>query len=281
MEWRAVLGYERQYEINDIGQIHSKLTGKFLKPYRGDVYLRSKGETRSRKVFEVLCESFGYDPQDCYPKDGDIENATVSNIGSASEFRYISDSEEWKYIPGYEGYYQASVDGKIRSVDRVVPSTRASCKIQILRKGCEMKQYTDLSGYRHVGLSKHGEVKLLLVHRIIATAFIPNPENKSQVNHKDGDKCNNCADNLEWVTRSENMQHAKLNGLWDPYWCGKQSQMTSGRPVICTTTGEVFPSISSAAAKFNMDHESVKDSIRLSKPRKGHRFQYLDSEGGD
>lgn len=69
------------------------------------------------------------------------------------------------------------------------------------------------SGYLFVGLSKNGIPYPKDVHRIVATHFIPNPENKKCVNHKDGNKLNNCVDNLEWCTYSENITHAMKNGL--------------------------------------------------------------------
>lgn len=69
------------------------------------------------------------------------------------------------------------------------------------------------TGYTVVNITCFGGNKKCKVHRLVAKAFIPNPDNKLQVNHKDGDKLNNCVDNLEWVTASENIQHSLKNGL--------------------------------------------------------------------
>lgn len=77
-------------------------------------------------------------------------------------------------------------------------------------------QKTHKQGYKEVNLSNNGITRTLLVHRIVAKAFIPNPHNKPEVNHKDGNKANNHVDNLEWVTVEENNLHAKENGFLKP-----------------------------------------------------------------
>lgn len=106
--------------------------------------------------------------------------------------------EEWKPVPGYEGIYMVSNFGNVISVS--------------LRKNSQpfkpLKLSLCNSGYYKVTLRKNGESSNVMVHRIVAIAFIPNPKHKDQVNHKDGDKLNNMVDNLEWVTRSENQLHA-------------------------------------------------------------------------
>jgi hypothetical protein len=101
-----------------------------------------------------------------------------------------------KPIRGYEDIYSIDADGNVYSyhTNRVI------------------KTKTAKNGYKIICLHKNGKRKWLLVHRLVADAFIENPENKSQVNHKDLDKKNNSVNNLEWVTSSENMQHAKQNG---------------------------------------------------------------------
>lgn len=75
--------------------------------------------------------------------------------------------------------------------------------------GRKIKPQLNGKGYLRVGIGK----KLLFVHRLVADKYVPNPQNKPQINHKDGNKLNNCADNLEWVTNNENRKHAVKNGL--------------------------------------------------------------------
>lgn len=101
-----------------------------------------------------------------------------------------------KGILGYEGLYFATECGKIITTKR-----QGS-------QGGELVQKTDDKGYKRVQLTKNGKQKTFLVHRLIATTYIPNPENKRTVNHKDGNTSNNHTSNLEWATHSEQMVHS-------------------------------------------------------------------------
>lgn len=121
------------------------------------------------------------------------------------------ENEIWKPIKGYEGYYDISNMGNVRVKDRIVYCGRGiNPKI---RKGRIRKQGIYRNGYKKITLSVNGVQSTILIHRLVAIHFIPNPENKPQVNHKDGDKTNNRFDNLEWVTNGENQKHAFMNGL--------------------------------------------------------------------
>lgn len=113
----------------------------------------------------------------------------------------------WKDIEGFEGLYQVSNTGLVKSIRLVGKSKRVR---EIILK--EDKQVTKHSTYLRVTLSKEGKAKRFSVHRLVALAFIPNPENKPFVNHIDNDASNNNVQNLEWVTHSENMIHAEKQG---------------------------------------------------------------------
>lgn len=117
--------------------------------------------------------------------------------------------EIWKDIIGYEGWYVVSNYGRVRSVDRFVNNKCGACRFVI---GQECRQHIDKGGYCRVGLKKNGKHKNAPVHRLVAESFIPNPQNKKQVNHKNGIKTDNSVENLEWVSASENCIH-KYNVL--------------------------------------------------------------------
>lgn len=117
----------------------------------------------------------------------------------------MSDKEIWKDIEGYEGYYQVSNFGNVKSLDRVIEHLRFGfCQ----RKGGLRRLSTDSDGYHRVGLYKDGKGKHFFVHRLVAQAFIPNPESKPEVNHINAVKTDNNVSNLEWVTNIENITHA-------------------------------------------------------------------------
>jgi hypothetical protein len=111
----------------------------------------------------------------------------------------------WKEIKSYEGLYEVSIDGKVRSVDRI---GRCGHHGTLLYKGKELSPAIGTHGYKGLTLSKHGKVKSYLVHRLVASTFCDGCDsNNKEVNHIDGDKLNNHASNLEWVTPSYNTKH--------------------------------------------------------------------------
>lgn len=114
--------------------------------------------------------------------------------------------EEWRDINGFEGIYQVSNHGRIRSLDRV--SLRKDGRTVITKgkliKPCMNKK----DGYLHLILHKYGVMATCYVHRLVALHFVPNPLNLDTVNHKDFNKENNNAENLEWCTQKENVLHS-------------------------------------------------------------------------
>ena len=121
------------------------------------------------------------------------------------ETKTIPAVEEWRPIKGYEGLYEVSNLGQVRSVDRIVINTsRSGNTYKEFKKGKIISQRKTHSGYILVSLHKEGGISDKLVHRVVAIAFIPNPNNLPEVNHKDEDKTNNKASNLEWCDSSYN-----------------------------------------------------------------------------
>lgn len=126
--------------------------------------------------------------------------------------------EVWKDVVGYEGIYQVSNFGKIRSVDRHVTyyNTFANKECVKFLRGKVLKLQVSKHGYYTIcatTLDRDTVRKTISVHRIVAEAFLKNPENKPTVNHKNGNKLDNSVLNLEWATVSENVQHAYDSGL--------------------------------------------------------------------
>lgn len=115
--------------------------------------------------------------------------------------------EIWKEVKGFEGFYEVSNLGRVRSLDRMVLiQKKGRNPYYISCKGIMMKCTIGTNGYREVPLRK-GENRFL-VHRLVAQAFIENPDNLPNVNHIDNNKLNNNVENLEWVTQSRNCYHA-------------------------------------------------------------------------
>ena len=158
--------------------------------------------------------------------------------------------EQWRPVKGYENLYEVSNMGNIRSLNY-----RRTRKTKIL------KPIIDRYGYLSVVLCKNSNQQHKSIHRLVADAFIHNPEGKLEVNHIDGDKTNNKASNLEWSTRSENVQHSYdtnlhelLRGENNPMYGKKHPR---AKKVICITTGEIFNCIAEAGRKYNVAPETI------------------------
>lgn len=118
--------------------------------------------------------------------------------------------EKWKDIEGYEGIYMVSDRGNIKSLDRFIYKKDGKC---CLIRGVVIQLFKTKRGYMQLILHNAGSQKRFFVHRLVAMAFIENPENKEEVNHKNGIKHDNSVHNLEWATRIENHRHASVTGL--------------------------------------------------------------------
>lgn len=120
------------------------------------------------------------------------------------------ENEIWKDIEGFEGYYEISNYGRVKSLPKTMGNKNHLSPVRIL------KVKIDKYGYPCVKLCSQvekGKIKYFTVHRLVAKAFIPNPNNLKTVNHKDGDKQNNFAENLEWNSHKDNIIHAWQTGL--------------------------------------------------------------------
>ncbi len=121
------------------------------------------------------------------------------------------DREIWKDVQDFEGQYQVSTTGKVKSLDRFVPNRWGTLRPI---KSRPLVQGKTRQGYHYVLFSQNGKSKKFFIHRLVAAAFIENPDYLPQVNHLDGKKSNNRADNLEWCTCQQNCHHALENKLY-------------------------------------------------------------------
>lgn len=117
----------------------------------------------------------------------------------------------WKDIEGYEGKYQVSNTGKVRSLNY-----RHTGKTKVMR------QYTDKDGYKNITLRTNGKRKVYFIHRLVAQAFLPNPNNYPIINHKDENKTNNAVWNLEWCTYKYNTNYGNCRKKMSEAHKGKQ-----------------------------------------------------------
>lgn len=195
--------------------------------------------------------------------------------------------EIWKDVKGYEGIYQISTLGHIRSINRKhICVSRSGNKFSRPRTGREMRPGVS-AGYFRISLSAYGIYEHFYIHRLVAFAFIPNPENKPCVNHKDGDRMNNCVANLEWCTYAENSQHAVMVGLIrsgysDPTrkkLFGKNNASSKRVKVINIATGceRKFNSITAASNFYGIQRATISQAL-ISDTKlvsKKYRISYL------
>lgn len=150
--------------------------------------------------------------------------------------------EIWKDIQGHEGYYQVSNKGRVMSLERKVKIRNGYRTVfNKVRKPFKTKE-----GYFQICIYENNNYKPYLIHRLVAQAFIPNPDNKPHVNHIDGDKTNNNSWNLEWVTTSENNKHAFETGL-SSSWVKRGGENPRTRRVINTKNNKIYKSVKLAA----------------------------------
>ena len=165
-------------------------------------------------------------------------------------------NEEWRDIEGYEGLYQVSNLGRVRSLN---------CRGH---KGCIgiLTPRLDGKGYEMVALYKEGKARNTKVHRLVAQAFIPNPNNYPQVNHKDENKTNNIVENLEWCTGKYNSN----------YGTGKiRSGIKQGKKIICIDTGQEFDRIREAARVYGICHNNIVECLKgKRKTAGGYKWKY-------
>lgn len=185
--------------------------------------------------------------------------------------------EEWRPVKEFDGLYEVSNLGRVRSLDRWIelPCVRWGGTMKRFMRSCIRKPKKCKDGYERVILSKNHEEKTYLVHRLVAEAFIQNTENLPCINHRDENKSNNCVYNLEWCSASYNLKYGTR-----PIKFGK----SRGKPIEqMTLDGQVV-------ARYYNEYEAVRQSngeftvscinnvvLGKKKSYKGYRWRYVDN----
>ena len=181
--------------------------------------------------------------------------------------------EEWRDIKGYEGLYQVSNLGRVKSLPRMVKRKNGSYSIT---KEKMLKPSKNKDGYLKVGFNKDGICKKFLVHRLVAMAFIPNPDNLSEINHKDECKISNNVDNLEWCTHEYNLHYGTL---YERSSKARFNNPLTSKPVCQYKNGnliQTYPSIGEAARKCGFNKSAISICCRgLYKQYKGYEWKYV------
>lgn len=176
--------------------------------------------------------------------------------------------EEWCDIAGYEGRYQVSNQGNVRSLE--YHNAKGVKRIGLL------KPAVDGSGYYRCALSKNNTLTTYKIHRLVAMAFIPNPDNLPQVNHINGNKKDNRVDNLEWTDNSGNQIHAYKLGLQKKH--SAHTLKVEARDIITNQVWE-FPEVRIAAKYFGINRNAVtyriKNGLFAPKRCKTIKFRYI------
>lgn len=172
--------------------------------------------------------------------------------------------EVWKEIEGYEGHYQVSNLGNVASIKKGYPVM--------------MKLQNHSGGYKQVKLCKPNKITIERVHRLVASAFIPNCGNKPQVNHINGIKSDNRVENLEWNTPQENTSHAFRTGLANVYGENHYSSKLSNKDAEYIITNYKSYTLKQLSNKFGVSDACVRDIIkgRRRKSLNGNQLNNLD-----
>lgn len=162
--------------------------------------------------------------------------------------------EIWKDIKGFEGKYQVSNFGRVKSLERL---RKGKCNSFVKVKEKILKGKIDKDGYIEYALccGKHNKMKCYKAHRLVADAFIPNPDNLPQINHKDENKMNNYVDNLEWCTAKYNINYSIYRQSW-----------------LILYKNILYKSVKDCSRQTGISHTTIRNHIKNNKPYNGYYF---------
>ncbi len=159
--------------------------------------------------------------------------------------------EIWKDLPEYENY-QVSSMGRVRSKDREIMQFGHKNMYKRIMKGKILKPRMQNCGYLIVWLSHNGRIVVSIIHKLVASAFLPTPNAKEEINHKDGNKMNNEVCNLEWISHSENVRHSY----------SMLRRKKKGINILCLTTGEIYDSMTAAAKSIGKTKNAIYQVLK-------------------
>lgn len=311
--WKDVPGYEGLYQVSNLGNVRSLDRVALTKnghenTYRSKLMTKSFGNCANYYVslsklgcqtglpVDVLVATAfirpGMEGEFVGHLDGDDANDHADNLVWVSADEYLEMSkrflaiadkaagdEEWRDIPGCDGFYQASSLGRIRSVTRIVNTPKGPVK----RKGKVLSLNNHYRGYVEATLNYRGKSLRRKVHRLVAEAFIPNPDGLPEVDHIDMNRANNRVENLQWITHRDNCHRSIQAGTYSDNFSNiprfdreSKSKWATGRPVM-RDDGVVYASIAEAArANGCKDRCSIKNAlVGRTKTCNGHSFSYI------
>ena len=212
--WSPIIGYEGKYELSNYGRVRNSAKSRGLTlsktGHKIRCVLTKNNKSESICITDIMPVYF---PRGSYfdPDNFEYLNSLNKPKGSLDDLA----GEIWSSIEGYEGVYQVSSKGRVKSLSRAVKYLRANGKVVYVTTEDKIRVVNyDKDGYPQLILVDDNGVRACWkVHKLVALTFIDNPSKLPQVNHMDGCKTNNVVENLEWVTAKENSIHAHQTGL--------------------------------------------------------------------
>lgn len=298
--WKNIPNYEDLYMISTHGRIIAKekyVSNRYknvLKPVRflkiniddnrKKITLAKDGKSQKFSILKLMAEVFLPKPDDNYIlkfKDNNPLNCNLDNLIWMHKIdrhtKFVIDNlegEVWKDVPGYEGYYSVSNKGRIISLSRnIITSNR------IIHTQDRLMELTpNVYGYLYITLSKQGKYKKHMVHRLVAMAFIDNPNNYPHIDHIDTNITNNAVENLRWVTPSLNMQNELTKKHVSEGLKNKHNRSWNCTPIVQLRDNiliKTYPSIAEAE-RNGFGYSGIQKCLYgKQKTHKGYKWMYL------